>query len=151
MDGSKFKLLNKLGEGSFGEVLRGYVWTLCGRFAADPRFPGPWLAPAINLIAPNAYLGSQLSFSWPFWLNFQQGLAFPEAPLTDASAVSCFFVLGSALALTPVWFPFDCSINVETSEEVAIKVLHLETIKDEIENIQKEISLQAKLDPQYVR
>lgn len=34
---------------------------------------------------------------------------------------------------------------------MAIKVLHLETIKDEIENIQKEISLQAKLDPQHVR
>lgn len=42
-------------------------------------------------------------------------------------------------------------INTDTQEEVAIKILHLETIKDEIENIQKEISLQAKLDSQYVR
>lgn len=42
------------------------------------------------------------------------------------------------------------SIKLSTSEEVAIKVLHLESVRDELDNIQKEISLLSRLDSVYV-
>jgi serine/threonine protein kinase len=41
--------------------------------------------------------------------------------------------------------------NLETGQDVAIKVLHLDSVKDDIENIQKEIQLLSKLDCPYVR
>lgn len=42
------------------------------------------------------------------------------------------------------------SIKLSTGEEVAIKVLHLESVRDELDNIQKEISLLSRLDSVYV-
>lgn len=43
-----------------------------------------------------------------------------------------------------------CSVKLSTNEEVAIKVLHLESVRDELDNIQKEISLLSRLDSVYV-
>ena len=40
--------------------------------------------------------------------------------------------------------------KVATNEEVAIKVLHLESVRDELDNIQKEISLLSRLVSVYV-
>jgi hypothetical protein len=100
-----------------------------------------------------------------------------SGPESQTAVTTLIYVSTCLCQSTPVWWysaPRDCHknnsvfrfsvvrrcvhflppahrINTETQEEVAIKVLHLETIKDEIENIQKEISLQAKLDAQYVR
>lgn len=54
-----------------------------------------------------------------------------------------FFVF----ALLPCHY---ASIKLSTSEEVAIKVLHLESVRDELDNIQKEISLLSRLDSVYV-
>jgi serine/threonine-protein kinase 24/25/MST4 len=42
------------------------------------------------------------------------------------------------------------SIKIATGEELAIKILHLETVRDELDNIQKEISLLSRLDSPYV-
>lgn len=51
------------------------------------------------------------------------------------------------LALLPCRY---ASIKLSTGEEVAIKVLHLESVRDELDNIQKEISLLSRLDSVYV-
>lgn len=42
------------------------------------------------------------------------------------------------------------STRISTNTEVAIKILHLESVRDELDNIQKEISLLSRLDSPYV-
>jgi serine/threonine-protein kinase 24/25/MST4 len=42
------------------------------------------------------------------------------------------------------------AVRLATNEEVAIKILDLETVRDELDNIQKEISLLSRLDSVYV-